>query len=121
MSVKQWFVMFTIPEFQAARKPPGLKLLRCPHCRQALNPLAAIVLPVAAGVVVGLRTESRAVRAAPKCPPCATALHRFVHLTRLTGNCCTCGRRLTELPPDEPTRPLPTVEEYKAAERRANR
>jgi DNA-directed RNA polymerase subunit RPC12/RpoP len=83
--------------------------------------ILTMVLPVAAGVVVGLRTEARAKRTAPKCPHCATALYHFVHLTRITGNCFACGRRLAELPPDEPTGPLPTVGEYKAADRRANR
>jgi uncharacterized RDD family membrane protein YckC len=202
--------MFTIPEFQAARKPHGFKLLRCPHCRQALNPLAPIVVSThkcprcgrqvlaepegndappaftlaqlddahasftraqsralrsvlaaflalfvvvvvaslfrdtlrdalgpadaagwvivvamlvlgAGGVVVGIREETRGKRGAPKCPHCDTPLYQFVHLTRRTGNCYECGRRLAELPPDEPTDPLPTADEYRAAERRANR
>lgn len=201
--------MLTIPELQAARKPPGFKLLRCPHCSQALNPVAPLVIatrncpscgrrvvaepegndappaftpeqleeaqkatarvlsrallwmlaaalawlvialgavlfrdtlrdavgsPAAGWIVLGamavaavfgataaIRTEGRAKRESPRCPHCAGPLYHLASVARLTGNCPTCGRRLAEFPPDEPAGPLPTVAEFKAADRRANR
>jgi hypothetical protein len=83
--------------------------------------VAATLILTATGTTVGLRAAERGKRAAPLCPHCAASLYQHADLTRLTGNCFACGRRVADVPPDEPTGPLPTVDEYKAAERRANR
>lgn len=83
--------------------------------------VATLMLPIAVGLVVGLRAEARGKRAAPPCPNCNTPLFHHVHLTRITGNCYACGHRVAEPPPEESAGPLPTVDEYKLAERRANR
>src|SRR5262249_2837083 len=40
------------------------------------------------------------------------------NLTRLTGNCANCGRRVVNDPPDEPAGSLPTADEFTAADRR---
>jgi hypothetical protein len=80
--------------------------------------------PCGAVFVAGLVMLDRARRAALKCPhcaaPCSVVLPRIPNLTQLTGNCARCGRRLVDEPlPEEPAGPLPTVEEFNAAERRA--
>ena len=82
---------------------------------------AAVVVPAVYGVGVAVWAERRGKRTSPKCPHCAGSLYHFTHLARLTGNCLACGRHLADLPADEPTGPLPTANEFRTADRRADR
>jgi endogenous inhibitor of DNA gyrase (YacG/DUF329 family) len=69
----------------------------------------------------------RATRAALKCPRCnhpcsVSGPPRVLNPTRITGNCANCGRRVVnEPPPEEPTGPLPTIDEFQAADARFQR
>ena len=81
--------------------------------------------PGGAVFMVALWRLDGARRNALKCPHCAAPCSVVMpgpvpNLTRLTGNCTNCGRRLVnEAPAEEPAGPLPTVDEFKAADRRA--
>jgi hypothetical protein len=85
--------------------------------------------PFAASTGAALVKFDRARRAALKCPhceaPCAVTAPPFPNLTGLTGNCANCGRKLlNDPPPDEPAEPaapLPTIDEFRSADRRAMR
>jgi hypothetical protein len=82
---------------------------------------AVMFVPAVCGVGVAVWTERRGKRTSPKCPYCAGSLYHFTRLARLTGNCPACGRHVAQLPPDEPAGVLPTANEFRAADRRANR
>lgn len=206
--------MFTISDFEAARKPGTVKRLDCPHCGEHLNRHARIVIatrncpacgrrvlaepegegappfsreqfdaacaahertstrvlgvvlagfafsfilmavlalfrdtirdavqptidpgalslivifgPCGAAFVAGVWMSERGRRDELKCPhcavPCTTTGPRVPNLTRLTGNCANCGRKLVNDPlPENAPGSLPTVDEFKAADRRATK
>src|SRR5262245_39254579 len=101
--------------------------------RDAVQPLMdpgwfmmlAMLIPFVAISCFGFVLLARARKAALKCPhcgePCSVVTPQFgPNLTQSTCNCANCGRKLVnEPPPDDPAGPLPSVDEFKAAECRA--
>jgi hypothetical protein len=89
--------------------------------------LLAVFWPILVLMTVAFIILGRATRAALKCPKCARACSavgspRATNLTSITGNCVFCGHRLLNEPaPEEPAGPLPTVQEFRAAEKRLAR
>jgi hypothetical protein len=99
-----------------------------PAIRPVMDPSFFLLLALLPGIaidVVGLVILERAARAL-KCPHCdgRCAVVKAPHdpnLTRLTGNCANCGRRVVKESPaadEEPDGPLPTIDEFAAADRR---
>ena len=88
--------------------------------------LLVVLGPFAALTGTALVKLGRATRTALPCPhcsaPCAVAAPPFPNLTRFTCNCANCGRKLIDdPPPPEPTASLPTIDEFRSADRRAMR
>jgi hypothetical protein len=89
--------------------------------------LLVVFGPCGGFFVMGLWRLGRARRNALPCPhcnvPCSVVAPGPVpNMTQVTGNCTSCGRRLlNEALPEEPAGPLPTVDEFKVAHRRAQR